>query len=225
MGFARSMANSATLAPLQCTPEVFDGGVATCAPPRARERASLDSIRELDAQDDDALMRLTSTGNRRAFELLIRRHQAALRAYCGRMCGTGAGDEVVQEVFVAVWNARHVYEPRGSFRSYVFTIADRRSRNVMRSGARSRKVATKLDASIEQTPLEELMFAERRARLERTLEKLPPEQRSAILLRYGAGLEYEEIARIARRPCSTIRARVFAGLARLRRLTGARGEL
>jgi RNA polymerase sigma-70 factor, ECF subfamily len=219
------MANTVTLVPLQCTPEVFDGGAAECLPARPLGRPALSTVRELESCDDDELMRRAAADDRRAFELLIRRHQSALRAYCGRMCGSGAGDEVVQEVFVSLWNARAAYEPRGTFRSYIFTIADRRSRNVMRSGARSRKVGSGSEAPLEQTPLEELMSAERRARLERTLAKLPADQRSAILLRYGAGLEYEEIARITRRPCSTIRARVFAGLARLRRLTGARGEL
>lgn len=176
--------------------------------------------------DDDELMRLVTDGSRWAFERLIRRHQARLRAHCARICGSGAGDEIAQEVFITVWKQRHAYEPRGRFRSYLFTIADRRSKNVKRSSVRSSQCAEHArECSEAETPLDELIATERQRRLTLSLAKLSPEQRDAILLHYTAGLDYEEIGQIAKRPASTIRARVFNGLTRLRKLIKLAGEV
>ncbi len=58
----------------------------------------------LDARDDDALMRLTAAGLDAAFEVLVRRHQGALRAFCARACGSLAGDDQ-QAPFRKRWKA------------------------------------------------------------------------------------------------------------------------
>jgi DNA-directed RNA polymerase specialized sigma24 family protein len=44
--------------------------------------------------------------------------------------------------------------------------------------------------------------------------------REALLLRYVAGFDYDEMARFLDRSASTVRSRVFHGLLRLRRLSG-----
>lgn len=125
-----------------------------------------------------------------------------------------------------MWKQRHAYEPRGRFTSYLFTIADRRSRNVKRSSARSSQWAERArECSEPESPLDELIATERQRRLTLSLAKLSPEQRDAILLHYTAGLDYDEIGQITKRPASTIRARVFSGLNRLRKLANLAGEV
>ena len=185
----------------------------------AREPAA-----SLEERDDDELMQLACAGMERAFETLIRRYQKPLRAFCERACGNGAGDEIVQEIFVTVWACRHSYEPRGRFQSYLFTIAYRRSRNALRAGSRQSSGGL-FDPPAGHSPVDDVIAHEQRTRLDALLQKLSQEQRSAILLHYSAGLDYDEIARIVRRPSSTIRARVFSGLARLRRFMKSGGEL
>jgi RNA polymerase sigma-70 factor (ECF subfamily) len=54
--------------------------------------------------------------------------------------------------------------------------------------------------------------------------KLPDDQRRAILLRYAAELDYDEIAEIVERPEATVRSRVFLGVARLKKLVGNWGR-
>ncbi|HXK18461.1 MAG TPA: sigma factor, partial [Polyangiaceae bacterium] len=57
-----------------------------------------------DERADDELMRLAAAGERPAFESLVRRHQARVRAYCARWCGNGSlGDDLAQECFVELW--------------------------------------------------------------------------------------------------------------------------
>ncbi len=179
-------------------------------------------------RSDDELMQLARAGVESAFEQLIRRHQAALRAYCGRVCGRALGDEVAQESFLTVWRLRDSYEPRGQFRALLFTVAERRARNVLRAGARFMSAtrqpeARELGASAS-SPLDALLTEERTRQLDCAVKQLSREQQRAIMLRYAGGLEYEEIAAILERPAATVRSRVFLGLARLRKLVRKRGE-
>jgi len=190
----------------------------SCPDPRHPEQG--DPL-PLEQRDDDELMQLAALGVERAFELLIRRHQRALRGYCARLCGPAGADDVAQEALLTVWNLRGSYEARGHFRAYLFTIAERRCMNAQRS--RRRASAREERAGHEErdpshTPLDELLASERQRKLYESVNKLAREQRRAILLHYAGGLDYEEIALVTERPAATIRTRVFQGLLRLRKL-------
>jgi RNA polymerase sigma-70 factor (ECF subfamily) len=179
----------------------------------------------LEGREDDELLQLAGVGVQEALAVLIRRHQSALRAYCTRRCGRGLGDDVAQEVFVAVWAQRTAYEPRGKFRAYLFTLAEHRCRNVKRAGARTaKKHAAQAPAPAEPSQLDALLASERQRRLYASLDKLPEAQQRALLLRYAAGLDYDEIAEILARPAATVRTRVFLGLSKLRALLHKRGD-
>lgn len=166
---------------------------------------------------DDELMRLAAAGERAAYEALVRRHQRSLRAYCGRWCNSAViGDELAQECFVEVWQRRSSYVGQGKFKSYLFQIAANRCKNQRRSEQRARAVA---DAARCEPPPSSDRFAraERHERLQAGLSKLPELQREALLLRYGAELDYAEIASLLEVPEPTLRSRVFLGLMKLRR--------
>lgn len=173
-------------------------------------------------RDDDALMQLAAIGVRGAFEVLVGRHQGALRSYCARRCG-GAGDEVAQEVFVTIWQLRRSYDPRGRFRAFLFTIAERRCRNQRRDARRAQTVDGDAAPGVEAEQLDGLLARERQRLLYERVALLSAEQREAILLHFAGGLDYAEIAEVARRPEATIRSRVFLGLKRLRTILRKQG--
>src|ERR1041384_2042164 len=84
-------------------------------------------------RSDDELMGLAAGGDHAAYELLVRRHQARLRAYCGRWCGSAVlGDDLAQECFVEIWRRRSSYVAQGKFASYLFQIAANRCKNQRR---------------------------------------------------------------------------------------------
>jgi RNA polymerase sigma-70 factor (ECF subfamily) len=175
-------------------------------------------------RDDDQLMQLAAAGAPEAFATLIRRHQAALRAYCGRRSGA-VGDDIAQEVFVTVWSRRANYQPGGRFRAYLFALANHRCSNSNRGRTRAAlKHAAQEPPLAEGGALDALLAGERQRRLHEMLRKLSQEQQQALQLRYAAGLEYQEIAEIVGKPAATIRTRVFLGLSKLRQLVGARGD-
>jgi RNA polymerase sigma-70 factor (ECF subfamily) len=173
----------------------------------------------LSARTDDDLMRLCAAGMDDAFALLVRRHQGAVRGFCARMCGGSAtGDDVAQEVFVELWRSRTRFEPRGRFRSYLFLIARTRCLNAVRR----RRDEEDLSADLVQpgTELEAILERDRARRVQQKLALLPARLREALLLRYSAGLDYDEMARVLDRSQSTVRSRVFHGILRLRQLFG-----
>lgn len=182
----------------------------------------------LDERGDDELMRLAATGERAAYEALVRRHQERVRAYCARWCGNSlVGDDVAQECFVEVWRRRESYVPQGRFKAYLFHTAANRCKNQRRAQARELAVTdahAHADARASAPISERIRLRERSERIERGLARLPEPQREAVLLRYCAELDYAEIASLAGVPEATARSRVFLGLMKLRRVLRAEQE-
>ncbi len=177
-------------------------------------------------RSDDELMVLAAAGMLEAYGELVRRYQGAVRTAAAKLCGSRSlGDDVTQDVFVQLWRSRTTYNAVGKFRGYLFTLvrnacrkSHRRVRETQDEGA-----ATLLP-SAAPGPLDELIATQRRRRIRAALDKLPCDQREAIVLRFDAGLDYSEVAQMAKRSEATIRSRVFLGLARLRRSLGKGNE-
>ncbi len=170
----------------------------------------------LEEHTDDELMQLASAGVDNAWAELIRRHQRDVRGYCCRHCGGTAGEDVAQEVFLELWRTRERYEPRGRFRSYLFTIVHTRVLNAVRR--RPREVELVENSHLTGGELDAVLEAERARRVHLKLARLPRGLQEALLLRFAAGLDYAEMSEVLNRSQSTVRSRVFQGLLRMRKL-------
>jgi RNA polymerase sigma-70 factor (ECF subfamily) len=191
--------------------------------PLTARRAAAD----LRQRTDDQLMRLAAAGMLDAFNELVRRYQDRVRRYCARMLGsTPQGDDVAQELFLEIWRTRARYEEQGQFRALLFTAA----RNRCLNAARARRALTELGdeaaavAVATGDQVDAILAAERRARLERLVGRLPVKLRDVIWLRFTADLDYAEIAAIVKRSEETVRWRVFQGLKRLREMLGGAAD-
>lgn len=173
----------------------------------------------VDERGDDELMQLACAGVDAAFASLVLRYQAQVRGYCARKCGGATlGDDVAQEVFTELWRSRGRYQPRGKFRSYLFRIAQTRALNAVTR--RPIEEPLPMEVPTESGDLDDLLRAERIRQVEKKLALLPDKLREALLLRFAAGLGFDEMAQILARPQATIRSRVFHGVLRLRELLG-----
>lgn len=173
--------------------------------------------RDLEARSDDELMELAAAEVKEAFAELTRRYQARVRSFCRRW-DAERGEDLAQEVFLQLWRARGRYQPRGQFPLYLFTIVRNRCRNARRSWFRS--------PSLEPLPpglgdpadqLDRMLEQERARRVSQRVAQLPPKLREAVLLRFGEGMGYADIAEIVHAPQATVRSRVFHGLRRLQK--------
>lgn len=128
-------------------------------------------------------------------------------------------EEVVQDVFVTLWNKPERYDGnRGSLRAFLVTVAHGRSIDIARSeGARRRREErearlARRDESGGAPPVDLATTQD----IHDALEGLRQDEREAIAMAYFLGYSYREVAAELGVPEGTIKNRIRKGLARLR---------
>jgi RNA polymerase sigma-70 factor (ECF subfamily) len=142
----------------------------------------------------------------------------SLRAFAISLCGNvDRADDLVQETLLRAWANINSFEPGTNMSAWLFTIL----RNLFRSEYRKRRrevadgegsYAESLKTQPEQTSRVE--FEEFRA----ALNKLPADQREALILVGASGFSYEEAAGICGCAVGTIKSRVNRARTRLAEL-------
>lgn len=156
---------------------------------------------------DVVLMLAVRDGDDAAFEQLFTRHIAAVVGYATHLVGSRArAEELAQDVFMRIYEARHRYVPSARFKTWLYRIVTNACRSELRRPERRRTGA--LDVRVEpqlEPPLpashvagrtgeEILLTREVLARMREVLAGLPPQQRAAVLLARVEGMSYQEIA-------------------------------
>jgi RNA polymerase sigma-70 factor (ECF subfamily) len=165
------------------------------------------------AGDDSALASLYDR-----FASLV--HGIAVRVTCER----GLAEEVVQDVFTALWERPAAFDPdRGSVRTWLATLAHRRAVDRVRASerARRRELASATSDVADVDVAAEGEAADLSARLWTAVDALPDDQRDAVRLAYAEGRTYREVADLLGIPEGTAKSRLRLGL---RKLAGALGE-
>lgn len=179
------------------------------------------------ARSDDELMALASAGRRDAFAALVTRYAARLGNVCAKFVADARlGEELAQETWLQVWQARARYRPDGRFASYLFTVARNRCRNELRARSLRRQqpgaAAPELPSDAPEH-LDRLIEAERRRRVVAAMASLSPALREALVFRFVEELDYPEIARVIGRSESAVRSRVHDAVDKLRRALARSG--
>lgn len=181
----------------------------------------------MEDRSDEDLMALVRLGTRAAFRVLVVRHSPKLASFCARTSGDRErAAEIAQEVWLAIWDARERWEPRSTFRAYLYTVAFTRARNHARSRKRSAAVFTPKALEVESlaandpSEIDRLLERERRERVLSAVAELPEAMRSAVILRFVDELSYDEMEKALATNASTLRARVHHALARLKERLG-----
>ncbi|AHG91958.1 RNA polymerase sigma factor, sigma-70 family [Gemmatirosa kalamazoonensis] len=169
---------------------------------------------------DDLLVRRALDGDSRAFTALVDRHSPACLRFAARMLGdTADAEDAVQEAFVRAYRSLDRYEPRETFRAWLFAILVNRCRTAaMRRGRRRRRFvhdAVAMDMAFVEP---DAGASEARLELELALEALEPAQREAFLLKHVEQLSYDEMAAATGVGVSALKMRVKRACERLQRL-------
>ena len=161
-----------------------------------------------DAAERDLVARL-STGDMAAFTAVFKEHYAAL---CGFILSyvqdAGVAEELVQDLFCALWRRREEWEPEGPIRNYLLAAA----RNRAISHLRHRRMATHKarewagPAGGDErppgmgrpiaTPDRDLELRELSEACRRAIHQLPERRRLVLTLRWQHQMSHAEIARL-----------------------------
>jgi RNA polymerase sigma-70 factor (ECF subfamily) len=174
-------------------------------------------------------------GSQEAFRDLVRRFERPVYSLVLRMVrDPGTAEELAQDVFVKAYRRLATYDPERRFGSWLFKIAHNTTIDHLR---RSSLDLVSLEGGDEEwgglaavlvNPAGESpeAVAERRdlARdLDRAISALRPEYREAVVMRYQAGLSYEEISEAMSLPLGTIKTHLHRARKELAVTMRARG--
>jgi RNA polymerase sigma-70 factor (ECF subfamily) len=143
-------------------------------------------------------------GDRAAFDLLIARHQRSVVNTIFRLIGDPmTAEDLAQEVFLNIFRAARSYRPTAEFRTWMFRIVRNVCYNELRRRARhpisfeggdQEESPLDLPDARAAEPFSELSLDERRRLVRDAINRLPPAQRMAVVLRRYEGLSYQQIA-------------------------------
>lgn len=176
------------------------------------------------SQSDEWLMGQVAAGKRECLEILVRRYATPLLTYLQRMTGDPhQSEELVQEVFLAVWTKRKQYKLTHPLRSWIYAIATNRCREAFRKGKIRRtevldESAAATPASRSPTPSQVALGSERATLVSSAVAQLPEQQRMVVTLKMWGGLSYAEIAETAGRTEGTVRSHMSHALDTLRKV-------
>ncbi|MFO0944888.1 MAG: RNA polymerase sigma factor [Planctomycetota bacterium] len=166
---------------------------------------------------DTADMLRVKAGEIDRFTGLVARNQSAMFRYAqSRLSSRGLAEDVVQETFLAVFEARHAFDPAKSFRGWLWTILVNRCKGAWKK--RQNIAATPLgekESTLEAKTNQQLEQAEEREHLAKQLYRLPVEQADAIRMRFFGNLSFAEIGEAMECTPSTAKSRVRYGLEKL----------
>jgi RNA polymerase sigma factor (sigma-70 family) len=167
---------------------------------------------------DEQLMLAYREGDAAAFETLYARHRARLYRFVLRSVKSRAiGEELFQEIWMRVIEARLRYKPQARFTTWLYTIAHNHLVDHWRKRGLT-LVALEADEmpGASPDPADHAQARESLARFAAALEALPPLQREAFLLHEEGGLSVAEIAAATQTNEEAAKSRLRYAMAKLK---------
>lgn len=170
---------------------------------------------------DRKLVERAQKGDKRAFDLLVRKYQHKVISLISRYINNASDvHDVTQEAFVKAYRALGTFRGDSAFYTWLYRIAVNSAKNHITAQSR-RPPSNDVDAAdaefydggdvLHETASPEALAltSEIKQVVFDTIESLPADLKTAITLRELEGLSYEEIATAMDCPVGTVRSRIF----------------
>jgi RNA polymerase sigma-70 factor (ECF subfamily) len=194
-----------------------------------------------DREIDRQLVARAQRGDKQAFELLVEKYQRKLARLLSRFIRDPAEvEDVTQEAFIKAYRALPAFRGDSAFYTWLYRIGINTAKNYLMAMGRRAPTSTEVEAEEAEgyeegeqlrdinTPESLLLSKEIAETVNRTIEGLPEELRTAIQMREIEGMSYEDIAKAMNCPIGTVRSRIFrareAIAEQLRPLLGTRKD-
>lgn len=174
------------------------------------------------AVEDASLLTRIAAGEAAAVEALYGRYGRTAYALARRILGDEQlAQDVVQEVFLAVWREAEKFDPaRGQVSSWLLTMTHHKAVDAVRKEENLRKrreSADVLEFADSGTRVDDDVWGRiKREKVREALGGLPDAQREALGLAYFGGYTQREIAKLTETPLGTVKSRMLTGMLRMR---------
>jgi len=186
------------------------------------------------ADPDVQLMERVREEDLEAFDQLFRKYSGSVVKLAYQFVHSRErAEELAQTVFLQLYRARHRYEPRARFLTYLYRITTNVCLNELRRREYSAMIES-LDAptddgngnsvptpsripdGLSPDPVEHLVGVEMAEEVRKVLEELPLNQRAAFLLGRVDGLSYRDVAESLQTSVSAVKSLIFRATSTLR---------
>lgn len=176
---------------------------------------------------DEELWQAYVGGNSAALEALFARHKLRVFNFALRLLNSRAdAEDVASEVFVQMVNKRFTPDGRAKLSTWMLTVARNASLSKLRSAKHMLSLWFQKDggedyeqwdvADSRSNAPEEIQQREKAKAVQKALQKLPVEQKEALILREYCQKNYEEIAQILGCSLAKVKVLIFRGREALR---------
>jgi RNA polymerase sigma-70 factor, ECF subfamily len=155
-------------------------------------------MHDFSTYSDEKLMQEIKADNMFAFDVLYKKYCKRLYKFGNSILKSqGETENLIQDVFLKLWENRHKVEKDSSIKSYIFTITYNSAISILRKKARESEFVEYLKSlqEIKEEPVNvELEYKELTNKLDSVVNALPLRQKEIYLLHNVEGLKYTEIA-------------------------------
>lgn len=164
--------------------------------------------------NDDALVEQIRLGDEKAAEELIKRYYTPILHYCKRKCfNLEKAEDLTQETFLKLFKNLAGYKEKRKFKAYLYTIAN----HLCIDESRKMKECFLENEEEIRDDCDKLHRIEDKSEIDYLLNVLSPEQREAVILRFGEELSFWEIAKVMGCNMRTAQSRVRNALKIMRK--------
>jgi RNA polymerase sigma-70 factor (ECF subfamily) len=170
--------------------------------------------------DEKEILAQLFLGNEHAFEEIYKQYSTRLYGNLLKFVKSDAdAQEILQDVFLKIWNNRQHIDIERSFRSYIFKIAENQVYDFFRKAVRNKKMEASLMAasSLEYMHIEEMLLnKENTLLLEKAIDSLSPQRQQIFRLCKLEGKTYKEVSELLQISVSTISDHIVKGTKTIR---------
>ena len=175
---------------------------------------------------DAARVRECLAGNPQAFAALVEQYEKPVYNVALRMLRNSEdARDIAQTVFMKAYQNLSSYDPQYKFYSWIYRMAINESLNILRVRGRDAGPVDERIAEDGAGPSELLAGEQRRDVVLAAVDRLKPEHRAVIVLRYFVDRNYEDMGEILGIDARTVKSRLYTARQLLKDQLAARGAL